>query len=203
MSLMTNPTPPNSARKTLPIRSVAVAGAALALVVGAGGIYAARRAHAGGLLAFLSQGTGDLGRMQARGRQLYISMGTVANNSGAGGDDVRGAAQSGIQEALASSSGITTTPPSASASRGARTVVRGHVFDANVQSIRPGNNSVRIQVSIVVSTYPGREYEFESSSAITITGGSATTPAAQADGVRTAMRSATQRALQQLEAGVP
>jgi hypothetical protein len=144
---MTNPTPrsgPNT-------RTTILAGAALALVVGAGGLYGVRRAHgARGLLALITQGTDDLGGLHARGRQTYISVGAVANNSGAGGDDVRGAAQAGIQEALGADNSVTTNPPTSSGSRGARTVVRGHVFDANVQSIRPGNNSVRIQVSVVV-----------------------------------------------------
>ncbi len=182
-----------------------LAGAALALVLGTGGMYAVRRAHGvRGMLALITSGTGDLNGVRgAHGRRTYISIGAVANNSGTGGDELRTSAQSGIQEALDANDSVTTEAPTAAASRGARNVARGHVFDANVQSIRVGDNSVRIAVSVVVSSYPGRAYEFESSSAITITGGSATNPSARADGVRTAMRSATRSALQQIAAGVP
>ncbi len=193
----------NESARSRGARWVAV-GVALSVALGAGGVMVARRGHGvRGLFAFLTQSSGDLHGARGRAARPYVGVGGVANNSGAGGDELREAATAGIQDALAGSTDVATGPTGAGAQRGARGGGRGHFIDANIQSIRPGTNSVRIGVSIVVSTYPGRQYEFESASAITITGGSATTPAAQADGVRTAMRSATQRAIQQMVAGVP
>lgn len=199
MSAPTSPSRPTPASST----RLLAAGAAIAIALGVGGVTLARRGHGGrGLLGLLTQGAGDLHGARAA-RHPFVAVGAVANNSGVGGDEMRTAAESGIQDALSSSTDVTTTQGGASNQRSAHAVARGHQLDANIQSIRPGNNSVRIQVSIVVSSYPGREYEFESASAITITGGSATSPAAQADGVRTAMRSATQSAITQMLAGVP
>jgi hypothetical protein len=74
----------------------------------------------------------------------------------------------------------------------------GHFFDANIQSIQPRGNGVRASVSIAVSTFPGRVYEFESQTAITISGGSGDSQQVEDDAVRRAMESAASRAVQQL-----
>jgi hypothetical protein len=182
-------------------RWVVVGVSAAALMVSGVGLYAHRH---GGLLAMISRSGDDLGGLRGgRGRRPFVGVGSVSNNSGVGGDDLRTAAREAIDGALQASDVVTTAEASSGGQRGARVRGRGHFLDANIQSIRPGNNSVRVEVSVVVSSYPGRAYEFESSSAITITGGSATTPAAQTDGVRRAMESATRQAVNQIAQGVP
>ncbi len=92
---------------------------------------------------------------------------------------------------------MTTTPPAGGAARGARGAARGHVLDANVQSIAAAGPNTRIEVSIVVSSFPGRAYEFESTSAVTLVGAAAT-PEAVAMDVRRAMRAATLQAVDQV-----
>ncbi len=69
-----------------------------------------------------------------------------------------------------------------------------HQFDVNVQSVTQQANGVRVAVSIVVSTYPGRAYEFDASSTVTVSGGADPRQGA----ISTAMNSAVNRALTQV-----
>ncbi len=144
-----------------------------------------------GLLAVITAG-------DARGRRVFVDVGAVTNNAGAGGDALASAAHEAIVMALAARPEVTTAAP-ATGQRGARVMgARGHVFDANIQSVRVAGESVRAAVSIVVSTSPARAYEFESTAAVTISGTGATTPEGQADAVRRAMQRAVQGACDQL-----
>lgn len=128
---------------------------------------------------------------------IFFSVGSVTNHAATTGAAIDAAAQAGVAGALAERTEVTTTAPAAGASRGARGAARGHVLDANVQSVTTAGATTRIEVSIVVSSYPGRAYEFESTSAVTLVGTGAT-PEAVAMGVRRAMRSATMQAVDQV-----
>lgn len=77
----------------------------------------------------------------------------------------------------------------------ARRLRSGHYFDANVQSVTQQSNGVRVAVSIVVSSFPGRAYEFDASSTVTVSGGGGDP---QQGAINTAMNSAVNRALTQL-----
>ncbi|MBL8681259.1 MAG: HEAT repeat domain-containing protein [Myxococcales bacterium] len=77
----------------------------------------------------------------------------------------------------------------------ARRLRGAHQFDANIQSVTQQANGVRVAVSIVVSTYPGRAYEFDSSSAVTVSGGGGDP---QQGAISTAMNAAVNRALTQV-----
>jgi|LNFM01.1.fsa_nt_gb hypothetical protein len=70
-----------------------------------------------------------------------------------------------------------------------------HQFDVNIQSVTQQANGVRVAVSIVVSTFPGRAYEFDSSSAVTVSGGGGDP---QQGAISTAMTAAVGRALTQV-----
>ena len=85
-------------------------------------------------------------------------------------------------------------------SRGARAVSRGggHVLDANVLRVVRGPGRVLVEASVVVSSMPGRAYEFASASTITLTGDVADTDEGLHDAVRRAMRSATTHAVDQM-----
>ncbi len=141
----------------------------------------------------------DLEAVLTGGRRAppYVAVASVGNSSGVGGPALQEAAQHGIEEALTQSPDVTTTAPPAAASRGARGAARGHWFDANIQSVQATGDRARVQVSIVVSSYPGRSYEFESSSTVTVTG-AGSSPAALAQGVRAAMAAATRQAIAQM-----
>lgn len=139
-------------------------------------------------------------RPGARGAPVFFSVGSVTNHAATTGAAIDAAAQAGVAGALAERAEVTTTPPAAGAARGARGATRGHVLDANVQSVTTAGAATRIEVSIVVSSYPGRAYEFESTSAVTLVGTGAT-PEAVAMGVRRAMRSATMQAVDQVTRG--
>jgi|GEM_PF-3146081 len=138
-----------------------------------------------------------LSRRGARTSPIYVSVGSVTNHAATTGPALDAAAQEGVTSALAERTEVTTSPTPSGASRGARVTARGHVLDANVQSITAAGGNTRVEVSIVVSSHPGRAYEFESTSAVTLVGAAAT-PDAVAMGVRRAMHSATMRAVDQM-----
>lgn len=170
--------------------NVAVAGAFL--VFGAGVAVALGLSHV----------RGDLGAVitaQGNGRQVFVGVGSVTNSAGVGGDALTAAAHDAMNAALTGHPGVTTEAPATATQRGARVSgPRGHVFDANIQSVRLSAESVQASVSIVVSSSPTRAYEFESTSSITMSGPSAATPEGEIDCVRRAMTRATQRAVDQI-----
>ncbi len=172
-------------------RWINVAAAASLLALGAGVATAVALSHT----------RGDLGAVissQGVGRPVFVGLGAVVNNASVGGPALAVTARDSIAGALASRAGVTTTP-APSAQRGARArAPQGHVFDANIQSVRVSAESVQVSVSIVVSTSPGREYEFESTSSVTLSGPSAATPEGQTDCARRAMTRAAQRAVDQI-----
>lgn len=130
--------------------------------------------------------------------RVQVSLAGVTNSAGVGGDAVRGAAQDGIEAALGERSEVTTALAAGGAQRGARVMgPRGHVLDANIQAIRTAGESTHIEVSIVVST-AARAYEFEETTAVTLTGPGTSTPESIAAGVRRAMHTATLRAVDQM-----
>jgi hypothetical protein len=186
---MEAPSPDTSPRHTRWI----LAGAALAVALALGaGVFTARRfrTDASGL-AVISASVG-------RGR-LYVGVGDVVNNAGTGGGTLQGAAREGIDQALTERAEVSTGAPAAGAQRGARGVsARGHFLDASIQSVQSSGGSTRVQVSVVVSSFPGRVYEFESTSTVTLTGDTAGTPENVAAGVRRAMHTATTRAVDQM-----
>jgi hypothetical protein len=130
--------------------------------------------------------------------QFLIGIGTVNNQSSVGGAGLAQNAQQALESALRAQSGVVVH--SGSAAQGQAMIrsqhLRGHFFNANIQNVTQNGGAVHVEVSIVVSSYPGRAYEFDSSSRITITGG-ATVP----DAVRRALESATSRAVNQLRQG--
>jgi hypothetical protein len=106
--------------------------------------------------------------------RLLVGLGTVNNQSGVRGPALSTVAQTALRNALQSNGSVQIHTGSAAAAQQAIRAQRlsGHFFDANIQSVQPRSNGVRAAVSIAVSTYPGRVYEFESQTAITISGGS-------------------------------
>lgn len=162
-------------------------GAAVAVAVSTAGLGLAVRSGV--------DPSGLLGEVSGRGRaRVFVDVGAVASRAGG---DVEGAAREGVEAALADRAEV-TREAGGSGQRGARAMGRGHVIDANVQAIDTGPGRARVSVSVVVSTYPGRAYEFESSSTVTVSGSSVDTPAGRADAVRRAMRSATDHAVDQM-----
>lgn len=137
-----------------------------------------------------------LGAIGARGGAGgNITVGAVANGSGVGGELVLDAARQGLNSALSRAQG-----DGPEAARGARVQRRGHVFDANVVRVERAEGRVRVEASVVVSTLPGRRYEFASTSAVTLTGPGASGDSGAADAARRAMSSAASHALEQLSA---
>ncbi|MDP3279318.1 MAG: HEAT repeat domain-containing protein [Deltaproteobacteria bacterium] len=134
---------------------------------------------------------------------VLITTGTV-NVQAAGGATFQRIAQEALEQALDRRGEVVRHRGAAAA---ARTVIRtqrlrgAHQFDANLQSITPQGNGVRVAVSIVVSSFPGRAYEFDASSTITVSGG---TPGieGQRGAVATAMQSVVNRALTQVLASM-
>lgn len=160
-------------------------------------LQAAARANVGETRANASPANGTGGPPR-----FLITVGTVHNQSGVRGAQLSQIAQQAMQNALQQRPQVRLHTGSVAAAQAIlrRERLRGHQFDANIQSVQPRGDGVRAQVSIIVSTYPGRVYEFESSTAITITGGSANTPEAADDAVRRAIESAAHRAVDQLNA---
>jgi hypothetical protein len=128
-------------------------------------------------------------------------VGSVNNQSGVRGNQLSRVAQEAMRNALQQRGQVRVhTGALAVAQQIMRQQrLRGHSFDANIQSVQSRSNGVRAAVSIVVSSYPGRVYEFESSTAITISGGSGG-PQVEEDAVRRAIESAANRAVDQLNA---
>lgn len=129
---------------------------------------------------------GTIGRTARENPRVLV--GAVTNSAGLGGDEVVTAARRGIDEALAAT-------PLAARARGRAT---GHVLDATLVRFERAPGRLRAEASVVVSTHPGRRYEFASSSAVTLTGASAEGERALADGATRAMRSAVAHALSQV-----
>lgn len=73
-----------------------------------------------------------------------------------------------------------------------------HQFDVNVQSVSQAGAGYRVAISIVVSSYPGRAYEFDASSTVTVSGGADP----QQGAINTAMNSVVNRALTQVLASI-
>ena len=132
--------------------------------------------------------------------RFLVGLGTVNNQSGVRGSALSEIAQTALQGALQTHGEVVLQSGNAAAGAAAiRTRhLQGHFFDANIQSLQPRGNGVRASVSIAVSTYPGRVYEFESQTAITISGGSGDSQTVEDDAVRRAVESAANRAIQQL-----
>jgi hypothetical protein len=131
-----------------------------------------------------------------------VAVGAVANGAGVGGDDVVTAARLGLDDALAGRAGVARVSLPVGASRGAR-VVGGrndHVIDGTVSRVVRAPGRVLVEASVVVSSMPGRVYQFASSSTITLTGAAADTDDGLHDAVRRAMRSATTHAVDQMTA---
>jgi hypothetical protein len=139
------------------------------------------------------------------GARLLVGLGNVNNQSGVRGSQLSQVAQQALQQALQNNSSVMLHRGSAAAGQSAirSQHLSGHFFDANIQSLQPRGNGVRASVSIAVSTYPGRVYEFESQTAITISGGAGDSQSVEDDAVRRAIESAANRAIQQLMQGVP
>jgi hypothetical protein len=79
--------------------------------------------------------------------------------------------------------------------------LRGHFFQANVRATPARRGAIRIAVSIVVSTLEGRELEFESEAAVTISTDSVHWTDDQLTAIQRAVASATTRSIDQLLAG--
>ncbi len=128
-----------------------------------------------------------------------VAVGAVANGAGVGGDAVLNAARRGLDDALAN---VPRAPLPGAAARGARVLGgrNGHVFDATVVRVVRAPGRVLAEASVVVSSLPGRAYQFASSSTITLTGATADTDEGLNDAVRRAMRSAATRAVDQMSA---
>ncbi|MEZ4392931.1 MAG: hypothetical protein R3A48_17735 [Polyangiales bacterium] len=170
----------------IPKRWLVVGALSALCLAGGAGAMRARGLDAGALL----------GAIGARGAsRVSVTVGAVANGSGVGGDVVLDAARRGLSEAVSRAQGGAS--PGA---MGARVTRRGHVFDANVVRVERSAGRVRVEASVVVSTLPGRRYEFASTSAITLTGSGADGDPGLADATRRAMSSATNHALEQLNA---
>jgi hypothetical protein len=170
------------------------------LAVGALGAFLALGAGVAATRYLLGHGADLADVLSGRGARnspIFVSVGSVTNHARTTGPALDAAAQEGVASALAERTEVTTAPPSSGAARGARVAARGHVLDANLQSITVAAGSTRVEVSIVVSSHPSRAYEFESTSTVTLVGTDAT-PDAVAMGVRRAMRSATMRAVDQM-----
>ncbi len=133
--------------------------------------------------------------------RFLVGVGSVTTQPGVS-SDLAGAAQEQLRTTLGQNGSVMLhTGNAAAAQRLMRgRPLRGHFFDPVIQSVQPRGNGVRVSVSIAVSTYPGRVFEFDSQSTITITGGSGAGTATQADAVRRATESATNRAVNQLSA---
>ena len=132
------------------------------------------------------------------GPRAAVAVGAVANATGLGGDEVISAARRGVDDALREHANVSQV---ALAERGARVAaVHGHVLDVNVVRIERQPGRLLAEASVVVSSLPGREYEFASSSTVTLSGSTADTDQAVADAVRRAMRSATSHAVEQMSA---
>lgn len=137
--------------------------------------------------------------------RFLIGVGRVNSQAGAGGAQLVNAAQDALQRALQNNGNVVFHNGNAQAAQRIMRAQRlqGHFFNANIQSVQQTGAGVRVAISIAVSSYPGRVYEFESTSALTITGGSANSAQAQEDAVRRAIESAVNRAVNQLLQGVP
>ncbi len=137
--------------------------------------------------------------------RFLVGLGTVNNQSGIRAGALSQVGQEALRTALQGRGEVVVH--AGSAAQGSATMrqrhLAGHFFDANIQSLQPRGNGVRASVSIAVSTYPGRVYEFESQTAITISGGSGNSQAVEDDAVRRAMESAANRAIQQLMQAPP
>lgn len=183
------------APSALRLRAAVIAAAAffaLSLAVG-GTALSARSFDPGALLG------GITGAARAR---ATVAVGAVANGAGVGGDAVLGAARQGLDDALAGRGNVSRVPLPGAAARGARVIGgrNGHVIDANVVRVVRGPGRVLAEASVVVSSMPGRAYQFASSSTITLTGAEADTDRGVNDAVRRAMRSAATRAVDQMTA---
>lgn len=76
--------------------------------------------------------------------------------------------------------------------------LRGYFIDGRVR-VTEGASTSRVEVSLVVQTHPGREYRFESSVSVTLTGGDVARRTASLEAAtRRAVVSATTRALGQI-----
>lgn len=147
-----------------------------------------------------SNSTNEPGASQSspNGAQPVVLISTGRVNLQAGvAPSLQATAQRALERALDARSEVVRH--SGSAAQAANTIrsrrLRGaHQFDVNVQSVTQQPNGVRVAVSIVVSTYPGRAYEFDASSTVTVSGGADPYEGA----ITTAMNSAVNRALTQV-----
>lgn len=132
--------------------------------------------------------------------RFLVGVGRVNNQSTQQAPALAQAGEAALRNALGRRHEVVVHTGAVSAAQSAMRAqsLHGHFFDANIQQVQASANSVRVAVSILVSTYPGRVYEFESSSTITIVSSSASNPDTQADAVRRAIESATDRAVTQL-----
>jgi hypothetical protein len=145
-----------------------------------------------------SGSSGSSGGGTSSGARFLIGVGSVNNQSGV--SQLQQVAQQALQTALQQRPQVVMhTGAAAAAQRAMRAQnLRGHYFDANIQSVQPRAGGVRAAVSIAVSTLPGRAFEFDYQAAITIMGSSGDPAQTQQDAVRRAVESAVNHALDQL-----
>jgi hypothetical protein len=130
---------------------------------------------------------------------LLIAAGRVNVQSGIE-PSLQAAAQRALDQALAARPEVLrhTGPASQTPQVLRDRRLRGaHQFDANVQSVSPQGAGFRVAVSLVVSSLPGRAYEFDASTAVTVAGGGDPRGAA----LDRAMSAAVHRAMTQLLSG--
>jgi hypothetical protein len=127
---------------------------------------------------------------------LLIAAGRVNLQAGIAGE-LQASAQRALDAALSARPEVLRHTGAASTVAGvvrAQRLRGAHQFDANVQSVSAQSSGVRVAVSIVVSSLPGRAYEFDASTAVTVAGGADPRAAA----LDRAMASAVARAMTQL-----
>ena len=132
--------------------------------------------------------------------RLLISVSRVSNQSPALGASASEAARQSIIETLARRGDVVVdagnTPNAMRRMRRAR--LTGHNFEATIRSVQRRGASVRVTVSIVVSTLAGRSIQFESERTVTVTGASED---AEQIAIRHALESAVNSSVEQLLRG--
>jgi hypothetical protein len=144
---------------------------------------------------------GARGTAEATGRsaapRLLISVSTVNTQSVAAGSSFAEVARQSIIETLARRPDVVVESGNApSAMRRMHSArLTGHNFEASVRSVQRRGTSVRVTVSIVVSSLAGRVMQFESERTVTVSGGA---PDAEHVAIRHAFESAVNSSVEQL-----
>lgn len=137
-----------------------------------------------------------------RGARLFIAVGALAVTSTDAQPELGAIARSVVVGRLAAEGSVLLGEPALGRREAERVLrrhhLRGYYIDGCVR-VSHGEGASRVEVSLVVQTYPGREYRFESSVSVTLGGGDASQRrAGLASATRRAVLSATTRALAQL-----